>query len=620
VCSSDLINNALTASENGVILFPEGTYKCNSSLIVPNNVTIYGYGAILDYSSSTNFGSRVRIEGSIGLEISLTSNATSSSLSVDVADASTFAQNDLVRIKSDALYVAATATRGELAIVRKVIGNTVFFESPIHESYLTADSAKIQKVTPKENVNIFGLTIIGRGASSSGGVPITTGEVGFRATYCRDIKIQDCTIKYTDNHGCRIADCFAPKIINNSIIHDNVDGDPQVVGVVLVPIQYGISLINTTCSSIVYGNTVINGKHGIVWTTDGAGGGSYNDNIQNNYIEGTWSAGISTHESNFLFIVSGNILKGCTAGINIRVRNGIISNNYIYRVATYYPTISIQAGISLSVKASDLLITGNQIFNYQFGIRSSDYEASQLPSNLVITNNVIKNIFQRGIFLEQIQNTDPIYGVVIQGNKLKNIAGDSIFLNGEFVGSVIESNICDDYETNTLGVGVRLGGTLKTSIKNNFFYSLLPITNQDSTHTVPRQVRSVIIIDNIYDHITGLFGGTQNEFIVRGNVKINANPTVSIISGEITVAAGSQYVIVDTESLAASDDLDTINAVNTGDIVVFRSASSFRTIVFKDGTGNLRLDSDFSLNNINDTIVLVWTGAFWLEISRSDNN
>ncbi len=93
--------------------------------------------------------------------------------------------------------------------------------------------------------------------------------------------------------------------------------------------------------------------------------------------------------------------------------------------------------------------------------------------------------------------------------------------------------------------------------------------------------------------------------------------TLTIDTGAITIT--KRRVYVDTESAASSDDLDTINGGEDGQIVVFAAANDARTVVMKDGTGNLKLAGDFSLDNDTDTMVLVKSGTNWLEISRSAN-
>lgn len=96
-------------------------------------------------------------------------------------------------------------------------------------------------------------------------------------------------------------------------------------------------------------------------------------------------------------------------------------------------------------------------------------------------------------------------------------------------------------------------------------------------------------------------------------------------AGALTIASGAvtktkSYHKIDTESSAASDDLDTISGGSEGDVLVLRAANDGRTVVCKNATGNLYLaGSDFSLDNVNDKLMLIHDGINWNELSRSDN-
>ena len=119
-------------------------------------------------------------------------------------------------------------------------------------------------------------------------------------------------------------------------------------------------------------------------------------------------------------------------------------------------------------------------------------------------------------------------------------------------------------------------------------------------------------------------GSISQRFTVSpSGPAISTGGELTIASGVITITHG--YHTVDTEGDASTDDLTTINdhaggttAFTVGQILVLRAANAGRTVVVKDGS-NLALAGDFSLDNNNDTITLIWTGAKWAEISRSDN-
>lgn len=121
----------------------------------------------------------------------------------------------------------------------------------------------------------------------------------------------------------------------------------------------------------------------------------------------------------------------------------------------------------------------------------------------------------------------------------------------------------------------------------------------------------------------GPTGGQDTSFSLLTALQSGGSRTSTIASGVISVFNEGLYV-VDTEAAAASDDLATISAhssyvLPTGKIIVVRAANSARSVVAKDGTGNLQLAGDCTLDNAQDTLVLMYDGTNWLELCRSNN-
>ena len=93
---------------------------------------------------------------------------------------------------------------------------------------------------------------------------------------------------------------------------------------------------------------------------------------------------------------------------------------------------------------------------------------------------------------------------------------------------------------------------------------------------------------------------------------------------ELTIAAGvitrtrSNHT-VDTQGDEGTDDLDTISGGVEGDLLLLRAADSARSIVLKDGTGNLRMPADMTLDHADDVELLYYDGTNWLEITGSSN-
>ena len=127
---------------------------------------------------------------------------------------------------------------------------------------------------------------------------------------------------------------------------------------------------------------------------------------------------------------------------------------------------------------------------------------------------------------------------------------------------------------------------------------------------------AVFTFSSTTDGFLGLLrGGSALQVVIRGS-----GSTLTIATGAITVT--QEFHTVDTEAAAATDNLDTITAglgVSTGMRVVFKAASSARDVVFTEA-GNMKLaGGTFTLNNVEDTIELIYDGTNWLEVSRSDN-
>lgn len=120
--------------------------------------------------------------------------------------------------------------------------------------------------------------------------------------------------------------------------------------------------------------------------------------------------------------------------------------------------------------------------------------------------------------------------------------------------------------------------------------------------------------------ITSLAAATADgDALSQGKVPIGAAGALTIATGAIAVT--KSFHKVDTEAGGATDDLDSITGGAEGDVLVLKAADGTHTVVCKHGTGNLRLDgsADFSLDNADDSITLIFDGTNWLELARSNN-
>ena len=100
----------------------------------------------------------------------------------------------------------------------------------------------------------------------------------------------------------------------------------------------------------------------------------------------------------------------------------------------------------------------------------------------------------------------------------------------------------------------------------------------------------------------------------------DGGPTeLTIASGAVT-ATGS-FHLIDTQGDASTDDLDTItpwSGIRDGQMLIIRPASDDRTIVVKNGTGNITLASTRTLDQTKDYLWLLYDRANngWVEMNR----
>lgn len=131
--------------------------------------------------------------------------------------------------------------------------------------------------------------------------------------------------------------------------------------------------------------------------------------------------------------------------------------------------------------------------------------------------------------------------------------------------------------------------------------------------------------DNDFSGTTTLSGGSVLGGSIFATGSLLTSGTVAYSDdGELTIASGAigvtgVYHTVDTESDAASDDLDTINNAISGRYIVLQAENTGRTVVIKHNTGNIYNPEgvDISLDDEYKTVTLIYSSALtrWVVIS-----
>lgn len=344
--------------------------------------------------------------------------------------------------------------------------------------------------------------------------------------------------------------------------------------------------------------------------------GSEATTIANNRFKNSYGTAITVKSDCGPTSVTGNVIEG-----HFSTNTAAIA--FFDQADTY--TSSIGRG---------LVVTGNSVYDAEFTSIFVDGARSGLSDfkNAIVADNICDGGV-RGILFRNIDT------LMVRGNVVNNTSGIAIF-GGDCAGDItLSGNII------TSGVvGIDLDGTTSSARLNVSGNQISTLTG--SAIRLRTSVESFHIQSNTISGCTDAFdtrGASQFSSIADNRVRGESvawaksgsynglqylNNVTSVAFGfssrQLTIASDAVTVFadwhwVDTEGAASSDDLSTINGGYEGRRVVLFAGNSGRDVVLKDGTGNLRLSSDFTLTHADDSIELMFRNSVWIEIGRSDN-
>lgn len=321
------------------------------------------------------------------------------------------------------------------------------------------------------------------------------------------------------------------------------------------------------CEALVITGNIIDGVSGL-------GGVDPNAAIAVNSSTNSNARGTVTIQGNAIYnsAYDGIVFTGSNSGITDYARAISIQGNVLKTIT--------RRGISV-VLVDDAIVAGNSIDGADTGIH-----AGSIQERLVVTGNCVSDTTANGI---NVDSTSTAAWINITGNHVQDTGGRGIMVDsaaaGLVVGNTIKNSTSAAIDTQDIG-----GAFL---VANNVTDSSIPYSKSGTNSGLRVQ-------HNMFS--TAMAGSTRE---------------LTIATGAITAFA--DWHTVDTESDAATDDLDTVNGGFDGAIVTLRAINGARDVVVKDGTGNMKLSGDCTLNNVEDTITMRYMSGTWYELSRSDN-
>lgn len=237
-------------------------------------------------------------------------------------------------------------------------------------------------------------------------------------------------------------------------------------------------------------------------------------------------------------------------------------------------------------------------------------------SGFLVRNNVFRNWCQvsdalgfggsdKAMFRDNVWDCDPTATAFSTSNK-----GIGTFIPGSEQGilRVVDSDPTSANYGSTLNVCHPERNSIPTTGK--YMTGHMVRCNSPNVTAILGWLR----ITNGSNHVLG------TDWIIVPTFPINPS-TLTIATGAVTVSSSSPIVpqAIDTEAAAASDDLDTISGTIAGQVLILSAANTARTVVLKDGTGNLKLVGDFALDDNEKRLTVVSDGSNLTEIARTSS-
>lgn len=327
------------------------------------------------------------------------------------------------------------------------------------------------------------------------------------------------------------------------------------------------------------------------------------------------STGLQKDSPQELSELTGNF--GLIYAGEIRLGNQILPGNGFSGIRIAYPTMTYDSGEWNFVGIEDDVL--------QVGLRASDghFVAGAGAVELSVDGLIIETDEGGGSIANQITFVSPsdhaIEYAFIDNELTSNISKVRISANSEGNASaggrvqLVANNANGDPAAFTVFSGT--AGILATISLNTKNFLALDETNGITVFNEGGNDIDFRIESENNPNAFSLKGDTGRVGIPFLNLGIPVEATIS--SGAITVT-GSFYT-VDTEDNDPTDNLNTINGGTEGDLLILVAENTARTVVVKDGTGNIQLNGDFSLDAGFDTLMLIFKGSAWRQLSRANN-
>ncbi len=487
----------------------------NGGAVIDGNGKIYKVTATLDLLSDTIFQNAtltfatnsdilLAATGTQGSALSLTSNSNYPTRTINLSseNAATLAKGDMVFI-TDSQDFCTGVDRSEINFVSAVSGTTVTLASEVFTDYTTANSATISKVTPKENITLRDVRLIGADDATT-----PANQTGLEFSKCLNVNLENCRLEGFDTRLSRFSRCAHVHVSGCYFSNSDRSG-----------FGYGITVSDGTHFTTVTNSTFERMRHGVA--TGGDDGVIRFVNVLGCTFNGMKDAMLDTHTETDFVNYSNNISthvedNSTDDGILISGGHALVSNNIIDRPVRH--GILIQSSVLTGAVDNDIsyVVTNNLIKDTgtASGITINSSAAANRPiRGVTVTGNTITGSSDNGVNIKAA-GAD-IRDVCVSSNTIAQASGNAAI----HIRSEDESSTAASIRTVTI-----TGNTC--SLTNDAPDACIELSESGSS-----SIESVAITGNsMLNGTHGVNAGTASKVVIVGNM-IDSPGTADISSG-----------------------------------------------------------------------------------------
>jgi len=481
--------------------FPSGRYKCDAVLGViaatAGNVDIDLNGSILDFSAMSLGSSTTLLDLSgtyNGSAVALSSNAASGQKTVACVS-TTFAVGDMVRVYSESIWdsTRTSSKYGELNWIETVPdGSSVTLVNYLANTYTTAATAKIEKLTPVENVSIHDGTI--QGPSGNDLLAAIKVRLGV------NVRVERMNFFDLDIVQLQLIDCAHCKVIGNHF-EETIS---SATG-------YGISFADATQDCSAIGNTFVNVRHSL--STNNSPATSWGITRRILFANNTVTDSAPT--------------TGGTGGDAIDTHAGsediTIENN----------TVNSSSGTGINAEGRWVKMRGNQVSNCAGnGLTYQNY--TDLTGGCDISGNTVRNVFGSYCIAVVTQGAAIKSAVVADNNTSATAVG--LKITGSATYSFLNLSVTGNTVSNSSGnTGIDIEDADVVSVTGNSVYTQAIGIQLEDCNDGAVSGNSVELAASSGSTGYGIrVQGTSNAILVSGNALLN--------SGSLSAAAAVSFI------------------------------------------------------------------------------